>query len=189
MSYKYDYWSFGNVLNQQEIFEINNFIDKNFHAFEPSSHSAKDLEGNIKKTSTVKQIDYYKVKHLLHNIVDKIINVTEMEFGYIIYGLKNNDVILLNEYSSDNLGKYDWHIDTSQSNLHETKMTALINVSTELYEGGKFEIFNTNQYEVKELNKPGNLIMFKSFLNHRVLPITKGKRRTLTIFLHGPKFR
>jgi PKHD-type hydroxylase len=59
----------------------------------------------------------------------------------------------------------------------------------EQYEGGQFQLFNTNEYEVKELNIPGNVVMFKSYINHRVLPVTKGQRRTLAIFLKGPKFR
>ena len=42
---------------------------------------------------------------------------------------------------------------------------------------------------LKELDKPGSALMFKSHILHKVTPVTKGERRTLTIFLKGPAFR
>jgi predicted 2-oxoglutarate/Fe(II)-dependent dioxygenase YbiX len=43
--------------------------------------------------------------------------------------------------------------------------------------------------KIKELNNSGNTIMFKSAINHKVTPVTKGERRTLAIFLYGPAFK
>jgi hypothetical protein len=189
MSNRYDYWLFENVFNKEKIVEINNFIDNNFNKFEEDHKAARDLQGNKKKSGIVKIINYEKIKHLLSDIVDRVINVAEIEFGYLIYGLKNRSELHLNIYSSDNLEKYDWHTDQTKSDLHDIKLTVLINLSMEQYEEGQFQLFNTNEYEVKELNIPGNVIMFKSYINHRVLPVTKGQRRTLAIFLKGPKFR
>ena len=48
---------------------------------------------------------------------------------------------------------------------------------------------NDEENEIKQLNIPGNAIMLKSHLNHKVLPVTKGERNTLTFFICGPKFR
>ena len=41
---------------------------------------------------------------------------------------------------------------------------------------------------IKELDKPGGMVVFKSHISHRVLPVLTGQRRTLSIFLMGPKF-
>ena len=65
----------------------------------------------------------------------------------------------------------------------------LINVSTKKYEGGDFYICAGKEKHIKELNEPGNILMLKSHLLHKVTPVTKGERRTLTIFLKGPSFR
>ena len=40
-----------------------------------------------------------------------------------------------------------------------------------------------------DFDKPGSAIMFKSHLNHRVLPVTSGTRKSLTMFIFGPKFQ
>jgi len=43
------------------------------------------------------------------------------------------------------------------------------------------------QFSIPELT-PGSMIMFRSSTLHRVLPITKGIRESLTLFIQGPKF-
>ena len=58
------------------------------------------------------------------------------------------------------------------------------------YEGGQFKIMTASEpWHVKELDKPGNMIMFRSHILHKVEPVTKGERKTLTIFLLGPNFK
>ena len=71
----------------------------------------------------------------------------------------------------------------------DIKLTILINLSTKKYEGGSFFIFKGKEKNIKELDEPGNILMLKSYLLHKVTPVTKGERRTLTIFLKGPSFR
>ena len=65
----------------------------------------------------------------------------------------------------------------------------LVNVSTQPYEGGTFNIFTNGPYVVNEFSKPGDILIIRSFLNHMVLPVTKGVRKTLAIFLEGPVFK
>ena len=189
MSYKFDYWFWENLYDENKIKQINDIIDNNFQSFEPENLGAKDLQGNRKKSSTVKLINFEKIKTHLNNFKDEFIKTANFEFGYNIFDVKDDTKLHFNIYSSLNKSKYDWHTDTSRSDLYDTKLTVLINLSLTNYDGGQFELFNGEKYEVEKLNKPGNAIMFKSHINHRVLPITKGERRTLTIFLCGPKFR
>jgi len=49
-------------------------------------------------------------------------------------------------------------------------------------------MFKTNQFSIPKFNKPGDMLMFKSYINHKVSPILSGERRTLTLFFHGPRF-
>jgi PKHD-type hydroxylase len=189
MSYKFDFWFWENLFDENKIKEINNIIDNNFDNFEPEQLGAKDLQGNKKKSSTVKIISFKKIKTYLDNFKNEFIKTANFEFGYNIFDIKDDTKLHFNLYFSLNKSKYDWHNDTSRSDLYDTKLTVLINLSLMNYEGGQFELFNGEKYEIEKLNKPGNAIMFKSHINHRVLPVTKGERRTLTIFLCGPKFR
>ena len=41
---------------------------------------------------------------------------------------------------------------------------------------------------INKFSKPGDIIMFKSSIYHKVNPVTKGSRNTLAFFLKGPRF-
>jgi len=190
MSKNNQYWYWNDVTNIDQNKEIVKFIDDNFDDFEPENWGAKDEKGSKKKSSIVKWIYYGKIKNYLEPILDLAIQSNYENFGYDLYNMTNGRRILLNTYSSEFKSKYDWHIDTSSGEQFvDTKLTILLNVSTENYTGGEFEIFNNNIVSVPELSKPGNMIMFRSYLHHRVLPVKTGERKTLAIFLLGPKLR
>jgi PKHD-type hydroxylase len=58
------------------------------------------------------------------------------------------------------------------------------------YKGGKFQ-FNEGT-EKAALDVPqvkGRMILFPSFMIHRVTPVTKGIRKSLVAWVLGPKFR
>jgi PKHD-type hydroxylase len=189
MSYSYNYWFWNKLFDFKKVEKINNFIDKNFEKYEEKTAHAKDNEGNSKKDAIVKIIKYKKIKNLIHDFKEDFISSARYNFGYNVFDITDHQECNLNIYSSLNSGSYDWHIDFSQSDLYDVKLTVLINLSVKKYEGGKFCLWSNNENEVKELNVPGNAIMFKSNIHHKVYPVIKGERRTLAIFLKGPKFR
>ena len=99
-------------------------------------------------------------------------------------------------------GFYIWHKDGLGShtevynkpeypNLHnkarKLSLTACLNSE---YEGGKFEIRNSESYgnKVPKLKK-GSVIVFPSFMEHRVNRITKGVRYSLVAWFLGPPFK
>ena len=69
------------------------------------------------------------------------------------------------------------------------KLTALLNLSEEKYEGGELFLFRANELICNEFNTPGSAIIFPSFINHKVNKILSGRRHTLAIWFSGPKFR
>lgn len=88
-------------------------------------------------------------------------------------------------------GKYDWHWDYEMiSGKYVRKISATIMVSSpDEYEGGEFELVNLGT--LKEENilsikpKRGDVIFFASWMLHRVKPITKGKRKSLVVWVMG----
>jgi PKHD-type hydroxylase len=54
------------------------------------------------------------------------------------------------------------------------------------YEGGELQI-NTGEIFTPEKQK-GTVILFPSYLLHRVTPVTKGTRRSLVLWIEGPAF-
>jgi PKHD-type hydroxylase len=95
---------------------------------------------------------------------------------------------------------YKWHQDTYFTKNHEDirklSLSLALNDNSE-YEGGKFQFdlrdhdtgIKRNILHAKELNKRGTIIVFPSFLTHRITPVTKGVRYSLVGWFKGPKFR
>jgi len=184
MSKNIEYWYFKNYLTKNDIIKLNKFIELNYDKKEPREFAAK----NVIKTSEVVMIEYHKIKDKLNLLMQEVYSVGLRQFGYNLTPINDRDYLHLNIYSSKKQSKYESHFDFSDSDMFDVKLTCLINISTKKYEGGKFEYLSTRWREIKELEKPGNVIMFKSHLHHRVTPVTSGERRTLTHFMIGPRF-
>jgi PKHD-type hydroxylase len=56
------------------------------------------------------------------------------------------------------------------------------------YEGGDLEFTwgRSSKFAPKE---KGAMVLFPSYSLHKVHPVTKGKRRALVLWAHGPAFR
>ena len=188
-SHTWNFYAWTNVFTAQQIKEINAFIDKEYDELQEKGGGTPDRpDGTIvKNVSTVKQIRYGKIKHLISDLIDDVYYCANFHFGYPTFGPYNKELLNFNTYNSDNKDYYNWHIDESRSATHDVKLTLLVNLSTDPYEGGKFQLEN-EWTDVSVLNKGGNALMFKSHIQHRVLPVTSGTRKSLTMFIYGAKF-
>jgi PKHD-type hydroxylase len=100
-----------------------------------------------------------------------------------------NEAIQYTEYY-DNGGHYDWHIDMSAGYpLNQRKISMTVQLSDESeYDGGNFEIMRGR--EVEQLPKgKGNVVIFPSYLLHRITPVTRGVRKSLVLWLGGASFK
>jgi PKHD-type hydroxylase len=102
------------------------------------------------------------------------------------------DIQYTKYYSEDN-GKYDWHSDTFWANptLYDRKLSIIIQLSdSNDYTGGDFEIDpHYHQLPKDIIRQKGTVIVFPSFLNHRVTTLLTGSRKSLVSWVQGPKFR
>ena len=178
-----------NFFTKEEVAYINKYVERNFTGIEPSSEGAKDVYGNLtKQVSSKKYINYEKIESLLSRLVKEAYCVANLDFGYTTFGPLGAQPLLHNTYESSSKDKYDWHIDESASPMYDTKLTLIINLSTEPYEGGEFQTWKYYEETHKDFSRPGSVFMFKSHILHRVTPVTSGTRKSLTMFIHGPRF-
>lgn len=101
------------------------------------------------------------------------------------YDLTNFEDIQMSEYKES--GHIDWHIDAKfPLNGIQRKLSCsiLLNDPSE-FEGGVLEIENADPINLKL----GSIVVFPSFLKHRVTPITSGKRYTAVSWAIGPAFK
>lgn len=97
------------------------------------------------------------------------------------------------EYHSINKGKYDWHHDVFWENKrpHDRKLSVVIQLNDpSTYSGGEFEFRAPHDSnELVQFRQQGSVLVFPSFFEHRVTPVTAGTRYSLVSWVDGPKFR
>lgn len=88
-------------------------------------------------------------------------------------------------------GHLDWHLDIGAGEVNRRKLSLTVQLSDPSeYEGGEFEIWYGHEGEFVELpRKKGDVIIFPSFLMHRVKPITRGQRKALVFWTGGEPFK
>lgn len=174
---KFPYWYVKDFLNIKQIKKINKYILKNGESF--------NLKADTIKTSTCKSIllenlpELKKLSPLIHVINKKA-------FGFDIYPHYDH-LFILNLYDSKNKAEYKFHTDGEKCESNFTiKLTCIINLSDTKYEGGELILFPyAKEIIVKEFEDPGSLIVFPSFILHKVNPVNKGIRKSGVLFTHG----
>lgn len=114
------------------------------------------------------------------------------------FDLNGYDVFQYTVYHDYEKGKYDYHMDTIMGtgmpdDMYETRklsVTFLLNEPGVDFEGGDFQINSGQEKDAESVKmKKGDIIVFPSFMLHRVKPVTKGVRKSIVIWVMGPKFR
>jgi len=84
---------------------------------------------------------------------------------------------------------FDWHMDFHAGEISHRKLSVTVQLSDEdSYEGGDLQFMINNRIE-NAPRKKGTVIVFPSFILHRVTEVTKGKRNSIVGWLSGPPFR
>lgn len=87
-------------------------------------------------------------------------------------------------------GFYDWHMDSDVIGINEPpvrkiSMTLVLSPDGD-FEGGGLELARPGQIMRP---KQGHAVFFASFVMHRVVPVTKGLRKSLVMWFGGEPFK
>jgi PKHD-type hydroxylase len=172
------------LYTKQECLELTKLYQKYINAKEPTHLTATG------KNVDVSLMPIWAAEQLLQKFFNEINYFNSRYFGYDIepFG-KIMSTINFNNYT---VGKeYPWHRDASPFPHEDIKLTAILNLSTEKYTGGEFELFLGDHQDglIKDFGEPGSMIIFPSFIYHRVKPVTKGKRLSLSYWVYGKSFK
>lgn len=86
-------------------------------------------------------------------------------------------------------GHYDWHMDIGKGPSSTRKLGISLQLSDgSAYEGGDLEFRGGGAPPVAP-REIGTMIVFPSFMTHRVAPVTSGIRKSLVAWVHGRPFR
>lgn len=153
-----------------------------------------DNESSHRKSQTG-FINYQNPSHnkLWDVVANKLWNVVNdanrTNFGFDVSYLDSVQYTVYN----DGGDHYDWHIDTflDTPNAFHRKLSVTVQLSNgDDYEGGDFQLRDgTGEGLDNSIYNRGSILVFPSFLLHRVTPVTSGTRKTLVAWFEGKAFK
>ena len=164
----------------EQVKEINKEIRKNIRQKEPLDAAASAI-----KVGNFFHIPCLPLTELLHPWLKQCQEINTKVFGYDIFW--NFPVESFNYNVYDKNGEYDWHTDVTKNKECDIKLTCLLNLSEETYVGGEFRTIGKPNESIKFTLGMG--LIFNPMMAHKVTPITKGERITLTYWGIGPSWR
>ena len=100
--------------------------------------------------------------------------------------------IQFTEYHGSEGGHYSWHhdIDWNRNDGLDRKLSITVQLSDPSeYEGGDFEFSEVLSPDPQQSKARGTVLIFPSYLQHAVSPVTSGVRKSLVAWFEGPKWR
>ena len=188
-SFNIFYMSQEPLYTKEELLAINDTI-QNSNTTKPEPEKFGASQAN--KQSKVSLILWSELKKQLEKIKDFIYDANDNFFHYDIFDISDFHYVNINEYDEKN-NSYDWHVDCNVYGSEEDlKLTCLLNISTELYDGGRLCLHGLDEKDEERLLKefaPGHVLLFTSYRQHKVEPVTSGKRKTLSYWVRGPAWK
>lgn len=84
---------------------------------------------------------------------------------------------------------FHWHTDMGPKTPAPRKLSMTLQLTDpRAYEGGDLQM-QLGCYTCPMPREKGTLIVFPSWLPHRVTPVERGQRRSMVVWAHGPQFR
>jgi len=106
-------------------------------------------------------------------------------FGFDLYGFRQE--LQLTRYDEGDF--FEWHMDFGAGEISARKLSITVQLSEpDDYEGGDLQ-FMINHKIVSAPRSQGTVIVFPSFVLHRVTPISRGVRRSIVGWVSGPPYR
>lgn len=122
----------------------------------------------------------------LYRLVEKeIYSVNMTNYKYVLDGLEHMTYI---EYRGgiEEPGKYGKHTDGAVHMTRKLSFSVQLSDPSE-YEGGDLIIWQSNNRFIVP-KKKGLIVFFPSYVDHEVTPVTRGLRKSLVAWIHGPHF-
>ena len=191
----YPYCYRDNTFTEQELDSMCQYFSQ--HEVEKATVMSEEqpLNENIRRS----RVKFFNMNEYTFPIFDRLNGVIEdMNDRFYNFNLNGYHSFQYTEYHHDENGEYNFHMDTGfgdrngddQFETRKLSVVMCLNRPGEDFEGGQFYMNQGSEKNAFEVEmKRGRIIFFPSFLIHRVAPVTKGIRKSLVVWVTGPKFR
>lgn len=135
-----------------------------------------------------------KFEWLFEDVWNVITQTNRVCWGFDIARLYEIQFTTYRFIEGQPLHHYEWHSDIIHSNgksMSERKVSCVIQLSEpSSYEGGNLLVDPRSHGSLPlSVKAQGSAVLFDSFLEHKVQPVTKGVRHSLVAWAEGPLWR
>ena len=194
ITFAHCYWN--DAFNDLEITKLENYcndLEKNDGKIFDDTKESVAIANRKSKVAFVNKIEHPELNWAFERFNAIITSLNNEFYNYDLNGYSS---FQYTEYDAKYEGKYNYHIDMrigGEGNIligRETRKLSLVLFLSDpdSYEGGQFSMKLSEDDEFFIEQKKGKIILFPSFLLHKVHPTTKGTRKSIVIWVEGPKF-
>jgi len=165
------------------VIELGNAAMKN----EAGIVGVNKTDQKIRK-STVSWINCNQQSTFLYDKLGYIARMLNGQFfEFDLYGFVEDFQYTVYQAGGDH---YDWHIDKGNTNISPRKLSLVVQLSDPSeYDGGELLLNLGGKEIITAEKKKGLIYAFPSWVLHKVTPVTAGTRKSLVVWIAGPKFR
>ena len=186
-----NYYWFAEGFTPQELVEVERLTTSlNFQQGITEAGNQDQGEGLESRNSMIKWVPFSEeTKWIYDKIGDLAMEANDEMFKFDLSHMPEN--IQYTEYYATNQGHYDWHMDIGAEGFMKfRKISVTVQLSgPDEYDGGDLQIWQGGQYPTTAPRGKGNVVIFPSFMMHRVTPVTRGTRKSFVLWLGGGHYR
>lgn len=179
-----------NVFTPQELDRIERHGDslvQQSAALAGEDWAAPEREAaRIRITRTAALAPVPDIRWLYDRMQGVIRKVNQQVYKFEISGFAENFQYTV--YHGSEGGHYDWHIDWGLKQVQRKLSASLQLTDPSTYEGCDLQFHGMREIETAPRDR-GTVIIFPSFIQHRVTPCTKGIRKAVVVWAAGAPFR
>lgn len=172
------------LFKSYEIDKIINFWDAD-KTIKATISGDGNYNDNLRKSSVMFIDNTTENDWIYSKLASLAINCNNERYSFDLLGFHQE--LQLTRYSDGDF--FDWHLDFGAGEISARKLSMTVQLSDPNdYEGGDLQ-FMINQEIVNAPREKGTIVIFPSFILHRVTPITKGTRQSIVGWVSGPPYR
>ena len=146
-----------------------------------------EVDENLRSTHE-QRVNIDKYGFPLETILQWVDNLNRSTWNFSLKGMNlSTDCPSILRYDVGQ--KFDWHFDVMPKEpTRKLGFSLQLSEDTD-YEGGDLEIYGVDEKSTKQFRTRGALIVFPSYVWHRITPVTKGQRLAMVGWVHGDTFQ
>ena len=167
-----------------EVENITNFWDKD-QTIKATISGDEKYKDELRKSSVMFIENSEKNNWIYEKLASLAVQCNNERYHFDLLGFHQE--LQLTKYSKGDF--FDWHLDFGAGEISARKLSMTIQLSDpDEYEGGDLQ-FMINKEVVNAPREKGTIVIFPSFIMHRITPVTKGIRQSIVGWVSGPPYR